>query len=219
MITKSDLRNKLNEKLGTTVQWNEFEEVLIETGAVPTYKETTRIINGVATKGMCLLYDKSTFDKCLKILINRMLKDGKLKTVADYMKEYQKTNDSIKNIYKHAKAKGFTYKNRLYFNKKEQKKIKNYYDNEYRPNKKDKQISIDEVKPCKEKVVDENERILEYVDKLLEERNQLQSEVVRITEENKQLRNVVEKLQSENNQLREKGNSNLLNRLKEKLGF
>ncbi len=42
---------------------------------------------------------------------------------------------------------------------------------------------------------------------------------MRITEENKQLRNVIEKLQSENKQLREKGNSNLLNKLKEKLGF
>ncbi len=159
MILKSDLYKRTNEMLGTTVQWNEFEEILMQTGAELTYKETTRIINGVETKGMCYLYDNSTLDKYLKIIIDVMVKDGRLKTVSDYMKEYQKTNDSIKNIYKHAGAKGFTYKNRLYFNKKEQKKIKNYYDNEYRPNKKDKQITIDEVKPCKEKVVDENERI------------------------------------------------------------
>lgn len=217
MILKSDLYKKTNEILGTTVQWNEFEEILMQTGAELTYKETTRIINGVETKGMCYLYDNSTIDKYLKIIVDVMVKDGRLKTVADYMKEYKKTNDSIKNIYKHAGAKGFTYKNRLYFNKKEQKKIKNYYDNEYRPNKKDKQISIDEVKPSKEKSTDE--KILEYVDRLLEERSQLQKDVMRITEENKQLRNVIEKLQSENNQLREKGNSNLLNRLKEKLGF
>ena len=217
MILKSDLYKKTNEMLGTTVQWNEFEEILMQTGAELKYKEITRIINGVETKGMCYLYDNSTLDKYLKIIVDVMVKDGRLKTVSDYMKEYQKTNDSIKNIYKHAGAKGFKYKNKLYFNKKEQRKIKNYIDNDYNPNKRNKQISIDEVKTSKEKSTDE--KIIEYVDRLLEERSQLQKDVMRITEENKQLRNVIEKLQSENNQLREKGNSNLLNRLKEKLGF
>ena len=200
MITKSELKRRIIERLGITIQNDEFCEAISKLGIEEEYYRVENKLSGERPLTAKLI-DESAEDKLYEYLVEKLIKENRLIPRSDVEEKFGLNKDKLKSILKRLGIEGINYiwngRRNNFLNIKEVAKVRKYVSEKYNPRIVEKQIEIKEQEKPSEDMnldyfIDRIESVIKY-NNLLKRENESQKKLLELADkEIVRLKNIIE---------------------------
>lgn len=147
MITKSELKRRIIERIGITIQNDEFCEAIKDLGIEEEYYKCQYELGGERPLTAKLI-DERVEDKLYDYLVEKLIKEDRLISRSDVEERFGLNRDKLKSILKRLGIEGINYiwngRRNNFLNIKEVAKVRKYVSEKYNPRMVEKQIEIKE---------------------------------------------------------------------------